>query len=151
MFATEHPTEPAPWRVFLKKMALQLMQNHLMARSRIQTLPRDIRMFLRDHLGQGEEESLPALDRKKGRCKVCKNSSTTMRCTVCNNFVCKKHSTVIRKCNNCIQVVASDQRTDFLMLLLRLICWFNASVKWIRIILLKLPKRIWLKTDYFFK
>lgn len=89
-------------RIFLKNLALQLMKEHLLIRSKIPTLPKDIRFTLRSHLKLDEEAvPQPLSDRKRGKCKGCVNTNTTKRCDKCNNFTCAKHSTVQVICNNC--------------------------------------------------
>lgn len=100
-FATD-PKNLCRRRIFLKNLALQLMKEHLLTRSKIPTLPKDTRFTLRTHLKLDEEAvQQPLTDRKRGKCKDCVNTNTTKRCDQCKSFTCAKHSTVQVICKNC--------------------------------------------------
>ena len=91
-----------PRRIFLKNLSLQLMKEHLITRSKIPSLPKDVRIILKTHLELDNEPEQPPLEgRKRGRCNQCRNSSTTLKCSQCNSFLCKKHSRTSISCGNC--------------------------------------------------
>lgn len=89
-------------RIFLKNLSMQLMENWFKERAVINTLPRDIRLFLEKY--KESEPPAEVLERKRGRCGMCvraKNMVTTRKCTVCKQFICKEHSLEKVTCMNC--------------------------------------------------
>lgn len=108
-FASEG-AEPCRRRFFLKNLAFSLLKEHLLARSKIVTLPLDIKFTLKSHLNipDPQEEAPALMDRKRGRCKGCRNTTTTLKCDTCKSFVCKKHSTSTTICNTCSSLSDSD-------------------------------------------
>ena len=88
-------------RQFLKNLAMSLMKPHLQDRAQLQNLPSDIQSILPKHKPQlqvNTHEPPPAKSRK--RCHLCgraKNRVTTMRCSSCNDFVCKDHAKIDAK------------------------------------------------------
>lgn len=87
-------------RLFLTDLAFGLLQEHLVLRAKITSLPTDIRAFLLQHFPAKEDEPIHS-GQKRGRCKLCKNSNTTITCHKCNRFVCKKHSKSSIICETC--------------------------------------------------
>ena len=99
-------------RQFLKNLAMSLMKPHLQDRAQLQNLPSDIQSILSKYKPQSQvdtREPPPAKSRK--RCRLCgraKNRVTTMRCSSCNNFVCKDHAKTDVKCDTCAHL-ATDK------------------------------------------
>ncbi|XP_050502395.1 piggyBac transposable element-derived protein 4 isoform X4 [Diabrotica virgifera virgifera] len=104
-------------RVFLKNLALNLMKEHLIFRSTLKHLPRDISAFLKVTYGQEVEptkEEQNINPPKRGVCRQCvmekKRSSASMKCCRCQAFTCKKHSAIEVVCSFCKdENVDSDQ------------------------------------------
>ena len=82
---------------------MSLMKPHLQDRAQLQNLPSDIQSILSKYKPQSQvdtREPPPAKSRK--RCRLCgraKNRVTTMRCSSCNDFVCKDHAKTDVKCD----------------------------------------------------
>ncbi|KAJ8945542.1 hypothetical protein NQ318_020388 [Aromia moschata] len=88
-------------RPFLKHLALDLMREHLEERALIQSLPKDIQIFLENYK---KIDSPVRDDVKPGICYICgkhKNNRTKSVCQRCGMNVCKKHSTVKIQCFSC--------------------------------------------------
>ena len=81
------------------------MKPHLQNRAQLQSLPGDIQSILSKYKPQSQadtHEPPPAKSQK--RCRLCgraKNRVTTMRCSSCNDFVCKDYSKTDVKCDTC--------------------------------------------------
>lgn len=94
-------------RLFLKNMALKMMEPHLRDRATVKTLPADMVAFLAKYKVEEERASVEVEEKsskKRGRCETCgraKNVSTTIRCTSCRKFVCKKHADITAICKKC--------------------------------------------------
>ena len=92
-------------RQFLKNLAMSLIKPHLQDRAQLQNLQSDIQSILSKYTPQSQvdtREPPPAKSRK--RCRLCaraKNRMTTMRCSSCNDFVCKDHAKTDVKCDTC--------------------------------------------------
>ena len=99
-------------RQFLKNLAMSLMKPHLQDRAQLQNLPSDIQSILSKYKPQSQvdtREPPPAKSRKM--CRLCgraKNRVTTMRCSSCNDFVCKDHAKTNVKCDTCAHL-ATDK------------------------------------------
>ncbi|HGJ5890475.1 MAG TPA: hypothetical protein ACHBZA_03745, partial [Arsenophonus apicola] len=78
-------------RIFLKNLALRLTKEHLVARANMYTLPADVTAYLKQYRTE-EKTNLPSSSSKRGRCRICPNSTTTIKCETCKSFICKKHS-----------------------------------------------------------
>lgn len=81
------------------------MKPHLQERSKISTLPLDLQIFLKRYNEEPETEAQSDQQgKKRGRCSICgrqKNKFTPLHCDICNQFVCKEHSTTEIKCQRC--------------------------------------------------
>lgn len=112
-----HPDNPAKnRRTFLKSMAMLLMEKHLAERSKLKTLPTRIKLLLTKY-SQTEENVPPTEPPQKirSRCVLCgraKNRVTTMRCTSCQNFVCKEHTTAVIKCQTCLNLGQEEESEE---------------------------------------
>ena len=99
-------------RQFLKNLAMSLMKPHLQDRAQLQNFPSDIQSILSKYKPQSEvdtHEPPPAKSRK--RCRLCgraKNRVTTMRCSSCNDFVCKDHAKTDVKCDTCAHLATDE-------------------------------------------
>lgn len=88
-------------RVFLKNLALQLMENHLKDRAKLQSLPKDVYAFLSKYRDNELQTKAPT---RQGICHICgshKNNRTKLVCQHCGNNVCKNHIAI--KCLECEQ------------------------------------------------
>ena len=102
---------PQNRRIFLKNLALGLMKEHLIAGAKIASLPRDITAFLSANyaLPPQDTNQKPAL--KRGTClcvKERRRSSASMKCNICNRYMCKKHSFSRIQCLECNESDDSD-------------------------------------------
>lgn len=82
-------------RVFLKKLSLELMKDHLKGRALIQSLPKEIYFFLSEY--RNEEGSERSEEVTAGICFICgthKNNRTKQKCNKCERNICKKHSSI---------------------------------------------------------
>ncbi|XP_025207174.1 piggyBac transposable element-derived protein 4-like [Melanaphis sacchari] len=90
---------------FLQRLATNLLEEHLKERAKVKGLPKDVQYFLAKYKNEDvcsvtHGENLP----KSGACHACgtrKNNKTTVRCSLCTRFVCKKHCTNVIKCHSC--------------------------------------------------
>lgn len=101
--------DPILRRHFLKNLSQELMKEHMQSRSKITSLPLDLKAFLQLQYPQPtttpSTSSSPPPKKRRGTCVICgrsKNSSATMTCTICKNFVCKNHSEKKIVCSNCL-------------------------------------------------
>ncbi|XP_050520588.1 piggyBac transposable element-derived protein 4-like [Daktulosphaira vitifoliae] len=91
-------------REFLSDLGFELLETHLKIRAQINTLPKDIKIFLDKYHHQPQTISATETDKKSGPCHICggkKCNRTTVRCCNCEQFVCKKHSRHVATCDNC--------------------------------------------------
>ncbi|ERL88244.1 hypothetical protein D910_05632, partial [Dendroctonus ponderosae] len=89
-------------RVFLRKLALELMKDHLKERALTQSLPKDISYFLDKY--RNEEGTERGEEVKTGICFICgthKNNRTKQKCNKCARNICKKHSSTHITCTKC--------------------------------------------------
>lgn len=100
-------------RVFLKELSLALMRPHLSERAEIQSLPLDLKMFLKKYKNVQDDQDEEPPAKKRGRCYCCgrsKNRVTTISCDKCNRMVCKEHSVAI--CSNCNTLVSNEEESE---------------------------------------
>lgn len=94
-----------PRRIFLKNLSLSLMKPLLEERSKIKTLPTDIRQSLSKYTPQEKTvEPTEKEEKKRGRCFLCgraKNRNTTISCQSCNKMACKEHVITVHTCLQC--------------------------------------------------
>ena len=115
-------------RQFLKNLAMSLMEPHLQDRAQLQNLPSDIQSILSKHKPQSQvdtHEPPPAKSRK--RCRLCartKNRVTTMRCSSCNDFVCKNHAKTDVKCDTCAHLAGDESPW-------RIFLWFLCVISFV--------------------
>ena len=90
-------------RQFLKNLAMSLMKPHLQDRAQLQNLPSDIQSILSKYKPQSQVDTLePPPAKSPKRCHLCgraKSRVTTMKCSSCNDFVCKDHAKTDVKCD----------------------------------------------------
>lgn len=107
-FTVQQRREKAKYRLkFQEALAFGLLENHLKERAQLKCMPVEVGAFLSRYketpeMPQNFEEA------RKGICEICgkkKNNRTTVRCSHCRQFVCKKHSIYKITCENCVQVV----------------------------------------------
>lgn len=119
LYMLSKPAENPPIRrIFLKNLALGLMKEHLTARAKIRSLPRDITTFLSlnyalpSEASTEEERTQEQQVQKRGTCGVCvkerRRSSASMKCYICNRYTCKQHSLTKIRCLECQESDASD-------------------------------------------
>ncbi|XP_035206542.1 piggyBac transposable element-derived protein 4-like [Stegodyphus dumicola] len=95
-------------RMFLKTLALSLVNPQIKRRSNMQMLPRELREKMNQNFSTERnavsEENLPKrMKLGKGRCTICpraKDKKTTISCMKCQNFTCKDHSNYV--CDKCV-------------------------------------------------
>lgn len=100
-------------RIFLKNLAFGLMKPLLMERATLSIyLPKDIKLFLQKFRpvtdNDKDNNKVPSKTAKKGRCFLCPNSNTTVKCNNCLRFVCKKHCNSVVNCAKCESHTHSD-------------------------------------------
>lgn len=98
-------------RIFLKNLCMGLMKEHLILRSTIYTLPKDLFTYLQRYRLE-ENETEPSTGSKRGRCRLCKNNNTTVKCGKCRRFICKKHSQSTVTCVTCVDNAEEDASSD---------------------------------------
>lgn len=102
--------------LFLQRLAISLLEEHLKERAEVKSLPKDIQHFLAQYRNEDvssvtQRENLPIF----GACHACEtreNNKTTVRCSLCNSFVCKKHCTNIIKCHSCQNSESSESSME---------------------------------------
>ena len=96
---------PKKRRIFLHNLSLQLMNEHLIQRSSITTLPTELSAFLKRRFAPESPTAAggPPTKKLRGRCFYCgrkKNKCSSASCVCCERFVCKKHSKIV--CDECL-------------------------------------------------
>lgn len=91
-------------RIFLKRLAVDLVKPHQLSRAGIRTLPRPLQNRLKRHLENEDPASASRADRSPSykRCHICpriKDRKTKTECCKCLRHVCNDH--VILICQNC--------------------------------------------------
>ena len=100
-------------RKFLKELSLKLLEEHLIRRSKIQSLPIIVRCMLEKYREKTELHKIgPSETTKRRRCQPCyteckKTLLTQNSCEKCKIMLCsKKHSKIV--CKNCLADVQND-------------------------------------------
>ncbi|KAL4154028.1 hypothetical protein QTP88_001861 [Uroleucon formosanum] len=101
---------------FLQRLATNLLEEHLKERAKVKGLPKDVQYFLAKYKNENvcsvtQGENLP----RSGACHACgtsKNNKTTVRCSLCTRFVCKKYCTNIIKCHSCQNSESSESSME---------------------------------------
>jgi len=109
IYTINTPSDELQCRIlFLKNLSLSLMKEHLISRSQIPSLPRDVSAFLEKYRPLPVEDDWDGITgrplKKWGSCFICgqqKNSSASLKCYQCNWFICKQHSKKQIICANC--------------------------------------------------
>lgn len=104
-----NPDSPQTRRVFLKSLSLNLMKLHLRERATIKSLPTNIKSILSKYTVT-VQEVIPE-EKSRGRCCFCpkaKRINTTITCSTCRKFACKKHIVIKYTCENCSQEIDED-------------------------------------------
>lgn len=91
-------------RVFLKRLAVDLVKPHQMTRASIPTLPRPLSKRLKTQHGIQDQGSISEAGRSQSykRCHVCprsKDRKTKTECSKCQKHVCNDHLNIV--CQNC--------------------------------------------------
>ncbi|XP_039288779.1 piggyBac transposable element-derived protein 4-like [Nilaparvata lugens] len=96
---------------FLEELAFNLLESHFKERAMIKNLPLDIKCYLERYKEVPPNQVRANPDQRRcGPCHECKkhhNNKTTVRCSQCQNFVCKTHSQAVVSCD-CCRVNNSD-------------------------------------------
>jgi hypothetical protein len=94
-------------RNYLKQLGLQLITEHLEARTKLQSLPVNVKTRIKLILAEGNiklaKPERPL--RTVGRCEDCgnkKDRKTSTSCSLCNKLICRDHTTQI--CNECVSI-----------------------------------------------
>ena len=95
-------------RIYLKDLCKQMAGPHMERRVQNTRLPASVRNLLAEQ-GYQNQELVPAAaaakddnNAERSRCYLCDvRNQVRVRCTVCKNFVCQKHSTKKIFCQNC--------------------------------------------------
>ena len=92
------------------------MESYLGERAALQSLPISIKCFSSKYRREvhAVDATEPATKSRK-RCYLCscaKNRVTTMKCSLCDEFICKEHSATKIKCISCANLDISDEIQD---------------------------------------
>jgi len=95
-------------RYFLKELSKELCMSYWKHRLTIKTLPKHLKISLKNLTGQQQEQS----ERQDcpGRCVYCstkKNRKTNTRCIHCNSPICREHT--VPACPECSRSMAVDE------------------------------------------
>lgn len=104
IFNFNNPGDVCRRRKYLTKLAFQLIESQLKERVQLKNLPKDISLFLTNYASKPVTSKESSADARTGGCHICgkrKNNRTTVRCVLCQNFVCKNHSKCQITCNEC--------------------------------------------------
>ncbi|KAG8233265.1 hypothetical protein J437_LFUL009975 [Ladona fulva] len=94
-----------PWvnkAIILLSSMHDSLDEHLVMRSTIFTLPADLSAYLKCYCPQVEQKIADG-GAKRGRCKLCINNTSTIKCHKCGRFICKKHSKATVTCHPCLE------------------------------------------------
>lgn len=89
-------------RNFLKILAKDLVQEILLRRNEIQSLPRNLKLRIGEILQIPQQHVEAAANFTPGRCHLCsskKNRKTSTQCKTCTKFICREHT--IPSCTSC--------------------------------------------------
>ena len=96
-----------PRRIFLKELGHQLVKNHVICRSQISSLPRNLKLRIKDYLeregvmvlrSDNLQEAGEGTTKKRKRCAFCPSSidrKYSTFCSSCEKSVCKSHSSLV--------------------------------------------------------
>jgi len=92
-------------RTFLKKLCLELVDDHIKKRATIVTLPKQLRKKLIKVTNTEVQNEVPQVG-KRGRCHNCqgRDRKTQYFCTMCHKYLCLEHAKFI-----CEQCLSDDQ------------------------------------------
>lgn len=88
-------------RLFLKHLALSLIEEQTKFRASLPSLPKELKAKLQDYSKSNDDEQPPQKKKKsvpKKRCSVCppkKDRKTKTRCAKCENHLCLEHATTL--------------------------------------------------------
>lgn len=88
---------------FLEKLGFGLLESHLKERAQLNNLPKEV-SFLKKYAVSEELPSFIDTQQKEEPCVGCgkhKNNTTTVRCVLCSNFICRNHSIKKITCTSC--------------------------------------------------
>lgn len=94
-----------PRRVYLRRLALSLLHEHMQQRATITTLPRLLTEKIQQFAGTTETKNQDEepLQKKRKRCNICPRNvdrKTNLTCAKCKQQVCKAHSEIV--CKSCV-------------------------------------------------
>lgn len=101
VFFSNNPESTKRRREFLSDLAFELLE----ARAEINTLPKDIQLFLAKYRNPSQHLTALEIDKRSRPCHLCggkKCNRITVRCNDCVKFVCKKHSRHVVTCDDCV-------------------------------------------------
>lgn len=93
---------PEVRREFIRSLAMEMLQPHLRERVLIQSIPKNIKLRIKDKCNIQEDKVVASTEKTSGRCYYCdykKNRKTRYFCKSCNKFMCLEH--VIIVCDAC--------------------------------------------------
>lgn len=99
-------------RKYLYELSLELMNRNLKERSKINNLPNDLMVFLKEKKSSNDEVARPI---RRGICYICgsrKNNRTRLEYKECGKNVCKVHSFTSVTCNICHPSHDEDMDVD---------------------------------------
>nr|CAI5864402.1 unnamed protein product [Callosobruchus analis] len=98
-----NPFDKTIRRRYLYNLSLELMQENLKERAKLQSLPKDLSLFLESYREPTvHEPPLQTQPNQRAICHMCgskKNHRKQLACKICRKHVCKHHCTVT--CNSC--------------------------------------------------
>lgn len=113
IFKSNNPNSKIVRRIYVYNLALALMKDNLEYRATIQSLPREIKVFLEKY--KPPQMTEPIVSSQSRACVLCgkkKNNRTSSTCCQCGNHVCKKHSSKTVQCESCIQPAREQDFED---------------------------------------
>ena len=102
LFIAKNGNEPMQRRKFLKKLCLELVDNHVKKRATIVTLPKQLRQKLAKVTNTEVQNETPRSG-KRTRCHDCqgRDRKTQYFCTICYKYLCLEHAKFI--CKQCLR------------------------------------------------
>ena len=102
LFIAKNGNEPMQRRKFLKKLCLELVDNHVKKRATIVTLPNQLRQKLAKVTNTEVQNETPRSG-KRTRCHDCqgRDRKTQYFCTICYKYLCLEHAKFI--CEQCLR------------------------------------------------
>nr|CAI5850239.1 unnamed protein product [Callosobruchus analis] len=103
IFQMNNPFDKTIRRRYLYNLSLELMQENLKERAKLQSLHKDLSLFLESYREPTvHEPPLQTQPNQRAICHMCgskKNHRKQLACKICRKHVCKHHCTVT--CNSC--------------------------------------------------